>query len=472
MSTTPDRTSPQKEAPRAALVLALACGATFLTFLDTTVVNVAFPAIQQSMPSASFAHLSWIVTSYTTLFAALLTTAGRYADVIGHRRMFVVAVAVFTLSSAVCAAAVNLPMLIAARAVQGIGAAALIPSALGLLLVGTPAEQRAAAIGKWGAAGAVAAVIGPFIGGALTDWVDWRMIFAINLPIGAAMLHGAIRKLPATPWPRRGPLPDAVGGVLIACGIGALVVGLSQAGDWGVTSAGVLTSVIGGLVLTACGILRSRGRQSPAIELGLFRISAFTLSNIVVASFSAAMYIILLSSPLYLTAMWNYTLLEAALAVTPGAFASIVVSLHLGKRATPSAQRVAAIGGSLGLAATAGLMYLLLNDNQSFAVWVPFSLGGGIAAGLIFTSMSVAMSTSVPPTHFAAGSGLLTTSRQVGGSIGIAVMAAMLSGARAGHPESIRDVWLFAFAVALLAAVPAAFLYREKPTRAQRAQRD
>jgi len=450
--------SPTKGGSHAGLVLALACGATFLTFLDTTVVNVAFPAIAKSMPTASFSHLSWIVTGYTTLFAALLTTAGRYADVLGHRKIFIGAVAVFTVASAACAATVNLEVLVAARAVQGIGAAALIPSALGLLLVGTPAEKRMAAIGTWSAAGAVAAVIGPAVGGSLTTWIDWRVIFAINIPIGLAMIYGAAVRLPSQPWPRRGPLPDLVGGLLFAVGVGSLVVGLSQAGDWGVTSVGVVVPVVGGLIVTALGVLRSRGRQTPAIDLTLFRIRSFSAANVSVALFSAAMYVILLSSPLYLTNMWHYTLLESALSVTPGAFASIVVALYLGKRATPAVQRWSAIGGSLVLVVTAVAMYALLNDHRSFFVWLPFSLAGGVAAGLVFTALSVAMSTSVPPTQFAASSGLLTTARQVGGSLGIAVMAAMLSGSRAGHPERIRDVWLFCVVVVLLAIVPALFL--------------
>jgi EmrB/QacA subfamily drug resistance transporter len=468
MTATSAEPAGSKEASRtAALVLALACGATFLTFLDTTVVNIAFPAIEKSMPGEPFSHLSWIVTGYTTLFAALLTTAGRYADVIGHRKVFAAAVAVFTVSSALCAAAVGLPMLVACRAVQGIGAAALIPSALGLLLVGTPPEQRRTAIGKWGAAGAVAAVVGPAVGGSLTDWISWRMVFAINVPIGLAILYGTVRGLPDTPWPRRTALPDAVGGVAIAVGVGALVVGLSQAGDWGTTSPGVVAPVIGGLLLTAVGVLRSRGRQSPAVELSLFRIKTFTLANVSVSLFSAAMYIILLSSPLYLTSMWHYTLIEAALSVTPGAFASIVVSLYLGKRATPTIQRRSAVGGALCLLVTSALMYAVLNDHRNFFLWLPFSVAGGVAAGLVFTSMSVAMSTSVPPTHFAAGSGLLTTARQVGGSLGIAVMAAMLSGARAGHPDQIRDVWLVCVAVGVLAAIPGAFLYRGTQAPAQ-----
>jgi EmrB/QacA subfamily drug resistance transporter len=458
----PKTPSSTKEPSYAGLVLALACGATFLTFLDTTVVNVAFPAIEKSMPAEPFAHLTWIVTAYTTLFAALLTTAGRYADVLGHRPIFIGAVAVFTAASAACALAVNLPMLVAARAIQGIGAAALIPAALGLLLVRTPAEKRMAAIGSWGAAGAVAAVVGPAVGGSLTNWIDWRMIFAINVPIGLAMVYGAVVRLPAAPWARRGPLPDVVGGVLIAVGIGSLVVGLSQAGDWGVTSVGVVVPVVGGLIVTALGVLRSRGRQTAAIDLALFRIRAFAAANVSVALFSAAMYVVLLSSPLYLTNMWHYTLFEAALSVTPGAFASIVVSLYLGKRATPAVQRWSAIGGSLVLVATAATMYAILNDHRSFFIWLPFSLGGGIAAGLVFTSLSVAMSTSVPPTQFAASSGLLTTSRQVGGSVGIAVMAAMLSGSRAGHPERIRDVWVFCVVIVLLAIVPALFLPRRR----------
>jgi EmrB/QacA subfamily drug resistance transporter len=466
MTATSTRPAPAEESSRAGLVLALACGATFLTFLDTTVVNIAFPAIEKSLPAEPFSHLSWIVTGYTTLFAALLTTAGRFADVLGHRKIFVAAVALFTAASAACAAAVNLNVLVASRVVQGVGAAALIPSALGLLLVGTPAAKRIAAIGTWGAAGAAAAVIGPAVGGSLTNWVSWRMVFAINIPIGLIMIYGAARKLPATPRPRRGALPDVAGGVLIAVGIGALVVGLSEAGDWGATSAGVVLPVVGGLLLTAVGVLRSRGRAAPAIELALFRIRTFMIANVSVALFSAAMYVVLLSSPLFLTQMWHYTLLEAALSIIPGAFASIVVSLYLGRRATPAVQRRAAIGGSLCLLVTGAVMYALLNDHRNFFVWLPFGLGGGIAAGLVFTSLSVAMSTSIPLTHFAAGSGLFTTARQVGGALGIAVMAAMLSGSRAGHPERIRDVWLFCAVAATLAIIPALSLHREATRRA------
>jgi EmrB/QacA subfamily drug resistance transporter len=455
------------QTPRASLVLALACGATFLTFLDTTVVNIAFPAIARSMPSEPFAHLSWIVISYTTLFAALLTTAGRYADVLGHRRIFMAAVALFTASSAACAVAVNLNMLVAARAVQGIGAAALIPSALGMLLLGTPAPRRSAAIGYWGAAGAVAAVVGPAIGGCLTEWVSWRMVFAINVPLGLVMLYGTAFRLPSTPWPRTGPLPDVLGGLLFTLGIGAVVVGLSQSGEWGATSVGVIVAVVGGLILTGLGVLRSRRGQAPAINLALLRIRTFAAANSAVALFSAAMYVVLLSSPLFLTEMWHYTLLEAALSVTPGAFTSAVVSIYLGRRAHPGTQRTAATLGSLCLVATAVVMYMTLNDHRSFWLWLPLSLSGGLAAGLVFTSLSVASSRSVPPLQFAAGFGLLTMARQVGGSLGIAIMAAMLSGSRAGHPDRIRDVFIISAVTGFLAIGPALLLHRPTTAKAE-----
>ncbi|GAA4228985.1 hypothetical protein GCM10022254_20420 [Actinomadura meridiana] len=442
------------------LVLALACGATLLTFLDTTVVNIAFPEIQKSLPSASFAHLTWIVTSYTTVFAALLTTAGRCSDALGHRKVFTVAVVVFTLASASCAVSANLTMLVISRVVQGVGAAALIPSALGLVLVNTPPERRTKAIGYWGAAGAVAAVVGPAVGGSVTNWVSWRMIFAINLPIGLVMIYGALRHLRWSAEPRTGRLPDLLGTALITVGIGSLVVGLSQAGDWGLASARVLALTLGGLLVTAAGVLRSRGHRAPAIDLGLFRIQTFAAANAAVALFSGAMYIILLVSPLYLTDLWHYSLFEAALSVTPGAFASLVVSLYLGKRATPRVQRVATMVGAACLLVTSVTMYGVLNDHRSFWVWLPFSVGGGVAAGLVLTALSAAVAVSVPPTKFAASIGLLTTSRQAGGSLGIAIMAAMLSGSRAGHPEQIRDVFLVCAVGALLALVPTPFLHR------------
>jgi EmrB/QacA subfamily drug resistance transporter len=453
--------------------LALACGATFLTFLDTTVVNVAFPALRASMPTEPFSHLSWVVTSYAILFAALLSIAGRYADLLGHRRVYATAIALFTAASAACAAAPNLTVLVVARAVQGVGAAALVPSALGLLLVRTPKQLRAAAIGYLGSAGAVAAVVGPAVGGGLTIWLGWRMVFAINVPLGVALTYGAVRRLREVATPRSTALPDVLGAVLLTLGIGMLGLGVSQSGDWGATSGSVLTLLLGGLVLLGLGVARAARHRAPAIELSLLRVPRLVAANLSIACFSAAMYVVLLSSPLFLTAMWHYTLFQAALSVTPGAFASIVMSTYLGKRASARAKlRAAAVGAAI-LVVTAVLMFGTLNDHHSFWLWLPFSLGGGAAAGLVFTSLSVTTAASVAPTQFAASSGLLTTARQLGGSLGIAVMAAMLGGSRASHPELIRDVWLFCVLAALVAIGPALLLTRRQasllpsPTPAQ-----
>lgn len=453
--------------------LALACGATFLTFLDTTVVNVAFPALRQSMPTEPFSHLSWVVTSYAILFAALLSIAGRYADLLGHRRVYAIAIALFTVASAACAAAPNLAVLVVARAFQGVGAAALVPSALGLLLVRTPARLRSAAIGYLGSAGAFAAVIGPAVGGGLTIWLGWRMVFAINVPLGVVLTYGAVRRLRELPMPRATTLPDVAGAVLLTLGIGMFGLGISQSGDWGATSGSVLTLVIGGLVLVGLGVARAARHRAPAIELALLRIPRLVLANLSIACFSAAMYVVLLSSPLFLTEMWHYTLFQAALSVTPGAFASILMSTYLGKRASgPAKLRAAAVGAAI-LVVTAVLMFTTLNDHHSFWLWLPFSLGGGAAAGLVFTSLAVTTAASVAPTQFAASSGLLTTARQLGGSLGIATMAAMLGGSRASHPELIRDAWLFCVVAAVVAVGPALLLTRPRapaiahPTPAQ-----
>jgi EmrB/QacA subfamily drug resistance transporter len=465
-SVTPLRPLTEKAWSQSTIVLALACSAGFLSFLDTTVVNTAFPAIRQSMSSLSLESLTWIVTSYTVLFASLLATAGRCADVLGHRKVFTFAIALFTVASLLSAVSVNLAMLLVARGLQGVGAAAMLPSALGLLLLGTPPERRRGAIGLWGASGAAAAVVGPAIGGGLASAVNWRLIFVINIPVGVAMLYGAIRGLRPQPPPAgAGRLPDPIGAVLLTVGVGAFVVGLTQSGNWGWRSAEVIGPLAGGVLLVAAAAARSRTQQGPAIDLRLFRIRTFAVANATAWTFSASMYALLLSSPLYLTAAWHYTVFDAALAVTPGAFASIAVALYLGKRATPQVQRAATTLGSLCLAATGIAMYLLLNDHKSFWLWLPMSMGGGLAAGLVLTSLSVATAMSVPPVQFAASNGVLTTSRQIGGSVGVAIMAALLGASViVSNPGHVIDVFLFVAIGGAASSVIGVFLYPIRST--------
>lgn len=436
---------------RAALLLA--SGATFLAVLDTTVVNVAFADLRASFPTQPLSHLTWVVTSYTVVFAALLAVAGRVADVIGRRRLFVWSAVLFTLTSLLSGLAPNVGVLVGARAVQGLAAAGLIPSALGLVLAHTPGPRRPAAIGTWGAVGSMAAAVGPSLGGLLVDVWGWRSVFLINLPIGLVIIAATLRGLgPDQPTGRR--MPDPVGTVALALGLSGLVFGVTQGSEWGWTAGSVLTLLIGGGVLTVLALVLSRRHSSPAIEWTLWRSRTFAATNLTSVLFGASMYAYLLSSLLYLNAVWGYSELKAGLAVTPGAFSAAIGAVIVGRRVGARFQWAAVLAGSALFGASCAAMYLLLDTEKQYAaVWLPIGVVAGVGIGAALTGISNAAASSLPPERFAAGTGLLMTARQVGGALGIAVMAAILEHAGMFGPTGYLRAFLASAICAAGAAV-------------------
>src|ERR687885_2760470 len=202
-------------------VLLVAAVAVFMGFLDVTIVNVAFPDLERDFSSASRADLSWVLNAYNIVFAAMLVPAGRIADIVGRRRMFLVGVWSFLAASVLCGIASSVPLLVAARILQAAAGAVLVPTSLGLLLPEFPIEQRATATALWGATGAVAAATGPSLGGVLVHATDWRLVFFVNIPIGLAALIPA-RRLLREQRQEGGTLPDALGAVFLTFGVAAL----------------------------------------------------------------------------------------------------------------------------------------------------------------------------------------------------------------------------------------------------------
>ena len=214
-------------------VLAVVALGTFVGFLDVTIANIAFPAISAEFSDTSLGSLSWVLNGYAVIYAALLVPIGRVADMVGRRRVFLSGLALFTLFSVGAAVAPTAETLIAARVLQGAAAAALVPTGLALLLPEFPAEQRATAVGIWGAVAAVSAALGPVVGGLIVEVADWRWVFAVNLPIGIAGLIAGRRVLVESRDPDRSRMPDAVGAVSVALSVGLLSLGLVQGEDMG-----------------------------------------------------------------------------------------------------------------------------------------------------------------------------------------------------------------------------------------------
>lgn len=440
---------------RQRLILLVVSGAAFLDLLDTTVVNLAFPALGRDFSGATVSDLTWVITGYAVLFAALLTAAGRLADVIGRRRVFVVGVVLFTASSLASAVAPSLAALIVARFVQGAGAALTLPSGLGIILAETPPQKRAAAVGIWGAAAGASAAIGPTLGGLLVDLVSWRAVFLINVPLGLAIAWVAWRHIAAGARAAE-RLPDPLGIALLAGGIGLIVLGVSKGYDWGWGSGATLMSLVSGLVLTAAALLRGHAHPAPALEVGMWRNLRFASSNLASFWFGAAAYPMMLVSVLFLTQVWHYSELDAGLAVSPGAISGAVAAVIAGRVGDRYGQRLPAIFGALALVATDLWILVALGPHRDFlSLWLWLNLLSGIGLGTASVALSSAAAIAAPAERFAVATGMNLTTRQVGGAIGIAALAVILQSKIGLGSRAYVDVYGFAMVMAGIAAASA-----------------
>ncbi|MBB5917582.1 EmrB/QacA subfamily drug resistance transporter [Nocardia transvalensis] len=438
-------------------VLLITSVATFVAFLDMSVVNVAFSDIFESFPDTALPTLSWVVSGYAVFFAAVLTPVGRYADVVGRKAVFLWSLLGFTVASALCTIAPSVEFLIAARCLQGVAAGGMIPAALGLVLGSYPPERRVAAVAAWAAASSAAAAFGPALGGLLVWAWDWRAVFLINVPVGILACAVGWSWLPEIK-PEQRVRPDPVGAALVALGVGLVVVGLTQGGEWGWGSAGFLATTLGGVALLAAGIGRSLRHRAPVFEVQLWADRKFASASAVSFLFGIAMFAWLLACPLWTIVVWKYSIWEAGLANSPGAFTAAIGAGVVGKSKNPDIQRIATILGAVLFGISAVLFAVLLHEESRFlAVWLPVGLLSGLAIGLLMTAVSSAAATSLPPEKFASGYGMSMTARQMGGGLGIAAFAAITTSVTTGWLDGLHAVFWFAAAAMVpvaLAALP------------------
>jgi EmrB/QacA subfamily drug resistance transporter len=442
-------------------VLIVTAVAVFMSFLDVTIVNVAFADIERDFGDSSRAGLSWILNGYNIVFAALLVPAGRLADLVGRRRMFVIGVTSFVAVSVLCGLATSPEMLTAARVLQAAAGAILVPTSLALLLPEFPASKRATAVAIWSATGAVAAALGPSLGGVLVEEAGWRWVFFVNVPIGLAALIPARRLLTEARDPD-GVLPDALGSILMVAGVGALALGIVQGPDWGWGSAGVLGSLAAAAVLLPLVVLRSARHRAPVIELGLFRARSFAVANAGMFAFSSAFYALLLCNILFLTGVWGYSILEAGFAVTPGPLSAALAAPLGGGLSDRFGQRVVALPGALLFAAGCALFATGIDATPDYLgeYLVPTILTG-LGVGLSFAAWGSAAVAELPAVRFATGSAMLACLRQIGAVVGIAALVAVLEAAPAGDPvQGFTEAWTLMAATAAVVALFALALGR------------
>jgi EmrB/QacA subfamily drug resistance transporter len=424
-------------------VLLVTAVAVFMSFLDITIVNIAFPAIAKDFADASRAGLSWILSAYNIVFAALLVPAGRFADLVGRRRVFYVGISIFLIASVLCAAATAVEMLVAARVLQAAGAAMLVPTSLSLLLPEFPPEQRATATAIWGATGAVAAATGPVLGGVLIDAANWRWVFLVNLPFGVAALIAGRTVLVESRDQFHGAVSDMVGVVLLTAGVGLLALGIVQGPDWGWGGADVLGSLIGGALLLVFFVLRSRAVIAPVVDLDLFRLRSFAVANAALLIHSMAFYALLLCNVLFLTGVWGYDALEAGLALTPAPLVAAITAPLGGRLCDAHGARVVALPGIV-LFSLGAVLYAALVDTSPdwLTEFLPAALVSGAGVGLTFAALGSAAVAELPPSRFATGSAVSVCGRQIGAVLGISLLVAILANlVPTDALPSFREAW-------------------------------
>ncbi|MGP4111152.1 MFS transporter [Streptomyces sp. 4N509B] len=427
------------------LVLAVLCLSFFMTLLDTTIVNIAVPEMAEGL-GASVDDILWFVNAYLLLFAALLLLAGRIGDRFGPQRVFLAGLAVFTLASALCGMVDTPGQMIAARAVQGLGAAVMMPQTLVLISAVFPAERRGAAFGVWSAVAGLATVSGPAVGGVVVDVLDWRWIFFINVPLGVAGLVGALLLVPDVRTGRRTPL-DLPGAVLATVGLSLLVYGLIEGEryDWGTIEGFVsipLVLALGAAVLVAF-VLHQRARQGrqPLLPFALLRLRRFTVSSSVAGLLLFGSIGGLVPLTLYLQSVLGLSPAEAGLALVPGPLLSVFVAPVAGNLVAKVGGRVLLVPGLLVFGGGIAMMALMIQADSSVWALIPGQLVFGLGMGLVFAPTSTVAMQEVTPPLAGVASGVFTTARQIGAVVGGAAVGAVLSSrlAAEGVPEEARE---------------------------------
>jgi len=429
VSSTPPAASAAPDSRRVAAVVGVLALAVFMSSLDLFIVNLAFPYISRQYPDTSLSSLSWVLNAYTIVFAAVLVPAGRWADRIGRRKLFVAGLAGFTFGSVLCGLAPGVGALIAARVIQAAGAGAMVPASLSLLLAAVPAQARAKALGTWSALGALGAALGPVIGGSLVQ-INWRWVFWINVPVGVAAVVLALRVVPESRDVTSRGRPDLIGAGLLAASVGLVALALVKAPGWGWGSAGFLGLLAASVACGAAMVWRSRRHHSPVVELDLLRSrtfsGAFAASILYYAGFGA----FVLSAVEFLTGVWRYSAVEAGLAIAPGPLMVLPFARLVAPRLTAvlgGPGRVAVIGCLVNAGAQLLWLWRIQAGPDYATHLLPAQLLGGAGVGLAIPSLLGAGSVSLTPARFGTGSGILNMGRQIGTVLGVAGLVAILS---------------------------------------------
>ena len=408
------------------LALVIVCLGDLMIVLDVTIVGVALPSIREDL-GFSESSLAWVANAYLLTFGGFLLLAGRLGDLFGHRRLFVLGIALFTTASLACGFATSQGMLIGARAVQGVGGAVVSAVALSLIVtLFTEPAERAKAMGVFGFVAAGGGTIGVLLGGILTDTLSWHWIFLVNVPIGIAVFALALAVLPRGAGEAADGRLDVAGALTVTAALMLAVYAIVNGNEVGWLSARTLGLLGAAAALLGLFLVIEARVRSPLVPLGLFRLRNIAVSNIVGVLWAAAMFAWFFLSALYLQLVLGYTPLQVGLAFLPANLIMAVFSLGLSARLVMRFGIRLPLGAGLGLAAVGLILFARAPVDGSFAIDVlPSMILLGIGAGMAFNPLLLAAMSDVSPNEAGLASGIVNTSFMMGGALGLAVLASL-----------------------------------------------
>lgn len=423
----------------------------FMGFLDLSIVNVAVPDIERSFGAASLPRLSWILSGYSIASAGFMVPFGRLADLVGRKRVYVIALAVFTIASGLCAIAPNAYALIGGRVLQGVAVAALVPSSFALVLAAFPVERRIEAVTLSTAMAALGGGIGPALGGILVHFDDWRLVFLVNLPLGAVAVTAATRALTESRDHTANGRPDVVGGVIFTLAVSAVTLGVVQGQDWGWSSASIIGAFAGGAALTAVFAARNRRHSHPLFDPALIGSRRFTVACLAHGTAMAGFFGYTLANVLFLTSVWHYSLVQVGGALTPGPVVAALVGALSSRVVDRTGFAALLVPGGLIWAAGVAWLALHAGPHPDFlGLWLPAIVVAGIGAGLVVSPGASAAINAAPGDRFAAACGVQQVCRAVAAALGIAVVVAIIDAQRTAGTSAFHSAWTFGAACLVL----------------------
>ena len=424
----------------------------FMIMLDNTVVNVAIPSIQRDL-GVGLSELEWIVAGYALSFAALMMTGGKLADLLGRRRIFVIGIVIFTIASLFCGLSDSGNELIAWRIVQGVGAALMNPATLAIISATFPPRQRGTAIGIWAGVAALALAIGPLVGGLITEHIDWTWVFLINVPVGVAGVVASYLLIDESRDMSANQRLDPAGLLLSGAGLFSLTYALIEGNTYGWSSGRIVGFFVAAVVLLVGFVVWERRTAVPMLDLSLFRNGTFVGANTVMLLVGLAMFGVFFYVSLYMQNVLGFSAVKAGASFLPMTVLIILCAPIAGRIADRAGSRWLMTGG-MTLLGIQLLYYSTLGTDAGFYDLLPGLLLGGVGMAATMTPSAAAVIGSVPVDKAGVGSAVMNSMRQVGGSIGIALIGAILIHEVAGRPgpEAFVDGYSVALRVAAFIA--------------------